>query len=60
MNSELLGIIGIYLLTLVLALPLGHYLARVFRGKKNLFDFMAPVERGIFRASGLDATREMT
>jgi len=60
MNSELLGITGIYLLTLVLALPLGRYLANVFRGEKNLLDFMAPVERGIFRLSGIDATREMT
>lgn len=60
MNNELLSIGGIYLITLVLALPLGAYLARVFRGEKNLLDFMRPVENGIYRLSGLDARREMT
>ncbi|MDU0370544.1 potassium-transporting ATPase subunit KdpA [Hymenobacter endophyticus] len=60
MNNELLSIGGIYLVTLVLALPLGAYLARVFRGEKNLLDFMRPVENGIFRLSGIDARREMS
>ncbi|MBD2715571.1 potassium-transporting ATPase subunit KdpA [Microvirga sp. STR05] len=60
MNNELLSIGGIYLITLVLALPLGAYLARVFRGEKNLLDFMRPVENGIYRLSGIDARREMT
>ncbi|MBD2769436.1 potassium-transporting ATPase subunit KdpA [Hymenobacter sp. BT664] len=60
MTTELLGIAGLYLLTLGLALPLGHYLARVFQGERSLLDFLAPVERGIFRAAGLDATREMS
>ncbi|WBA41216.1 potassium-transporting ATPase subunit KdpA [Hymenobacter canadensis] len=60
MNNELLSIGGIYLVTLVLALPLGAYLARVFRGEKNLLDFMRPVENGIYRLSGIDARREMS
>ncbi|RSK40182.1 potassium-transporting ATPase subunit KdpA [Hymenobacter perfusus] len=60
MNNELLSIGLIYLVTLVLALPLGAYLARVFRGEKSLLDFMRPVEAGIFRLSGIDARREMS
>ncbi|MBX0288823.1 potassium-transporting ATPase subunit KdpA [Hymenobacter sp. HSC-4F20] len=60
MINELLGIGAIYFLTLVLALPLGHYLARVFKGEKNLMDFLRPVENGIFRLSGIDARREMS
>ena len=60
MNTELLGIAGIYLLTLMLALPLGRYLAHVFRGEKSMLDFLAPVERGIFRAAGIDPSREMS
>ncbi|WP_426490391.1 potassium-transporting ATPase subunit KdpA [Hymenobacter sp. 102] len=60
MNNELLSIGGIYLIALVLALPLGAYLARVFRGEKNLLDFMRPVENGIYRLSGIDVRREMT
>ncbi|GGG29152.1 potassium-transporting ATPase subunit KdpA [Hymenobacter glacieicola] len=60
MINELLGIGAIYFLTLVLALPLGHYLARVFKGEKNLLDFLRPVESSIFRLSGIDARREMS
>ncbi|TGE25173.1 potassium-transporting ATPase subunit KdpA [Hymenobacter aquaticus] len=60
MTNELLGIGAIYLVTLVLALPLGRFLAAVFQGSRNLLDFMAPVERGIFRLAGLDSTRAMS
>ncbi len=60
MINELLGISAIYFLTLVLALPLGHYLARVFKGEKNLLDFLQPIENGIFRLSDIDARREMS
>jgi potassium-transporting ATPase potassium-binding subunit len=60
MINELLGIGAMYFLTLVLALPLGHYLARVFKGEKNLLDFLRPLENGIFRLAGIDARREMS
>ncbi|RYU76458.1 potassium-transporting ATPase subunit KdpA [Hymenobacter persicinus] len=60
MNNELLSLGGIYLVTLALALPLGAYLARVFRGEKSLLDFMRPVENGIFRLAGIDVRREMS
>ncbi len=60
MTSPLLGIALIFLVTLVLALPLGRLLARVFQGEKNVLDFMAPVERGLFRLAGIDPSREMT
>ncbi len=33
MNTELLGIVATYLLTLVIAIPLGKYLAKVFAKK---------------------------
>jgi K+-transporting ATPase ATPase A chain len=60
MTSSLLGIAAIFLLTLALALPLGRLLARVFQGERNALDFMAPIERGIFRVAGIDPTREMS
>jgi K+-transporting ATPase ATPase A chain len=60
MTSPLFGIALIFLVTLVLALPLGRLLARVFQGEKNVLDFMAPVERGLFRLAGIDPDREMT
>ncbi len=48
-----------YGLTVLLAIPLGKYLAKVFRGDKNALDFMAPLERLIYRIGGVDATRDM-
>jgi K+-transporting ATPase ATPase A chain len=60
MTTGLLGIFITFGLTLLLALPLGRFLANVFQGNKNALDFMAPLERGLFRLAGLDEKREMT
>ena len=60
MNTEYAGIIFIYLASVILAIPLGKYIAKVFNGEKTWFDFMAPVERFIFRLSGIDPKKEMT
>ncbi|MBS1532494.1 MAG: potassium-transporting ATPase subunit KdpA [Bacteroidetes bacterium] len=59
MNTEYLGVILMYVLTVVLAIPLGRYIAKVFNGEKTWLDFMAPLERLIFRFSGIDPKREM-
>ncbi|MGY3054740.1 K+-transporting ATPase ATPase A chain [Pedobacter sp. UYEF25] len=60
MNAELLGIIVTYLLTLVIAIPLGIYLAKVFAGEKVWTDFLKPVERGIYKLSGINVKEEMS
>ena len=60
MNTELLGIIATYLLTLVIAIPLGKYLAKVFAGEKVWTDFLSPIESGIFKLSGINPKEEMT
>ncbi len=49
-----------FLLTVAIGLPLGKYIARVYKGERTWLDFMAPVERLFFRVSGIDASREMT
>ena len=54
MNGEIIGILFIFLLTIVFAYPLGKYIAKVFAGKKHLTDFMNPLERFIFRISGIN------
>ena len=59
MNTELLGIIATYLLTLLMAIPLGKYLAKVFAGEKVWTDFLKPIETGIFKLSGINAKEEM-
>lgn len=61
MNNELFGVIAIFLITVLLAIPLGRYIARVYLGERSLLDpVMRPVERLFFRLSRVDSTREMT
>jgi len=59
MNTEYIGIIFMYLATIALAIPLGKYIAKVFKGEHTWLDFLAPVERFIFRFAGIDPNREM-
>jgi K+-transporting ATPase ATPase A chain len=59
MNTEYIGIIFMYLATVALAIPLGKYIAKVFKGEHTWLDFMAPVERFIFKLAGIDSSREM-
>lgn len=60
MNTEIYGIIAMFVVTLVLALPLGRYIAKVYSGNKTLADgLFGPVEKLLFRLSGIDNTREM-
>src|SRR4051812_15470229 len=59
MNTELLGVIITFLLTVLFAYPLGKYMAKVFAGEKTFTDFMNPVERVIYRFSGIDARKGM-
>lgn len=59
MNKEILGVIITYALTVLLAIPLGIYIANVFRGKKSAMGFMAPIERAIYRFCGIKADEPM-
>jgi len=60
MNAEILGIVFMFGLTLLLAIPFGRYISKVYHGEKSLLDFMAPVENLFYRVSGINAQREMT
>ena len=59
MNSEILGTILIFLATLLLAYPLGKYIAKVFEGEKNITNFLNPVERFFFRICGINPNESM-
>ena len=59
MSTELLGVIATYAITLVLAIPLGRYIARVYKGEKHWSDFLLPLERGIYKLAGVDPNSEM-
>lgn len=59
MNTEILGVILQVVLMVGLAWPLGKYIARVYKGEKTWLDFMKPVERYIYRLSGVNPDVEM-
>ncbi|HSE84062.1 MAG TPA: potassium-transporting ATPase subunit KdpA, partial [Thermodesulfobacteriota bacterium] len=59
MTTEILGIIAIFLLSAIPAYPLGKYINRVFKGERTWFDFLAPLERFIFRLAGIDPNEPM-
>ena len=59
MNTELIGVIATFAITVLLAIPLGKYIAKVFNNEKTILDFIAPVERFIFRICGIDTSKEM-
>jgi K+-transporting ATPase ATPase A chain len=59
MTTEYFGIIVTYALTLLLAIPLGRYIAKVIAGEKVWTDFLKPIERLIFRLSGINPEKEM-
>lgn len=59
MNTELLGVIATYALTLIIAIPLGKYISKVFKGEKTWLDFLSPIERFIFRICGINPKEEM-
>lgn len=59
MNTELLGIIASFVITLLIAIPLGKYLAKMFAGEKVWTDFLKPLERGIFKLSGINPDAPM-
>jgi potassium-transporting ATPase potassium-binding subunit len=59
MNTELIGVIITFLLTVLLAFPLGKYLAKVFAGERTITDFMNPLERFIYRIGGINPNEPM-
>ena len=61
MNAELLGVLAVFLISILLAISLGRYVARVYLGERTLLDpVFGPAERLFFRLSGIDSSREMT
>jgi K+-transporting ATPase ATPase A chain len=59
MNSEILGISLLFIITVLVAIPLGKYCAKVFKGEKTLLDFLAPLENWIFRICRINPTQLM-
>lgn len=60
MNTEILGILLMFGGALLIGLPLGKYMARVYAGEKTMLDpVLNPSEKLLFRLSGINASKEM-
>ena len=55
MNTEISGVIFMYVLTVALAIPLGRYIGKVFEGDKTRADrLFNPIDRAFFKLGGID------
>ncbi|RZJ60983.1 MAG: hypothetical protein EOO45_23795, partial [Flavobacterium sp.] len=60
MNTEIFGIIAMFGITILLAIPFGKYIARVYTGDNTWGDSLFnPLEKLIYRFSGIDSKQEM-
>ena len=59
MNTEILGVILQLVCLVGLSYPLGRYIAKVYKGEKTWSDFMAPIERWIYKYTGINPEEEM-
>lgn len=61
MNTEILGIIIMFVLSVALAIPLGKYIAKVYGGKKTFLDpIFNPIDRLLYKLGGVNPLTEMT
>ena len=60
MNTEILGIIAMFAITLVIGLFLGRYIANVYGYRKTFLDpVFEPIEKLIYKISGINPKRQM-
>ena len=60
MNTELLALPAMFILTLLLGIPLGKYIAKVYGNQRTFLDSVfSPMESFFYRISGIDASKGM-
>ena len=59
MGAEYLGVVFTVAFTAVTSLPLGRYIARIFRGQRTPLDpLLLPLERMVLRVARVDPAEE--
>jgi K+-transporting ATPase ATPase A chain len=60
MNTEITGILFMFIASVALAIPLGRYIGKVYSGDKTWTDkFLSPVDKLFFKLGGINPRQEM-
>lgn len=60
MNTEILGVVAMYVIMVLLAIPLGKYIAKVYNGEHTWADrLFSPLDKLFFKLSGIKPEKEM-
>ena len=61
MNTEIFGVIAMFIITVLLAIPLGRYIGKVYSGDKTWLDpILNPLDKLFYKVGGIKPEREMT
>ena len=61
MATEINGVIFMFVISVLVAIPMGRYIGKVFAGDKTILDpIFGPIEKLVFRLSGINPNVEMT
>jgi potassium-transporting ATPase potassium-binding subunit len=61
MNTEIFGIVAMYIIMTLLAIPLGKYIGRIYEGERVWTDrLLGPLDRFFLRIAGRISEKEMT
>lgn len=61
MNTEIFGIVAMYIVMVLLAIPLGRYIGKVYNGDKTRLDFIFdPIDKLFCKVGGVKPENEMT
>lgn len=60
MNTEILGVVAMYVIMVLLAIPLGRYISKVYEGEKTWLDpLLNPIDKLFYKLGGIKPDREM-
>lgn len=61
MNTEILGIVAMFIIMVALAIPMGRYIGKVYNEDRTGLDFIFnPLDKLFFKVGGIEPQNEMT
>ena len=61
MNAEITGVVAMFVITVLLSVPLGRYIAKIYNGQKTWLDpVLDPLDKLFFKLGGIRPEKEMS